>query len=310
MGVWVSAGDSRFLKYSFDARRYIDSFTIAGAVIDPLSDISVQDSLLYVLNEPERQIEQYHIRKPERRIYKSSDSCKLYSIHTPLHINPQGVSFSYFFPRLRLSVEEERKQYFQSRVLAAYELKDSNISVQWKTGAFPAIYHERFFAEIYPIATEVDDQHVAYVFSKDPVMYLAGKDEVVSHAVEGLPANQLKDMGENKAGAKLGDKNRFWLENELYMHLLYDPVSRSYLLFQQHEIPAENEEGDLNLYEDHSFSIYIINKDFKVVGQKKFNRIGDLRVVYACFYNHTLYLPRMQEKSKQLVYEIYKIKPV
>ena len=166
--------------------------------------------------------------------------------------------------------KEFNKSWFSENSGAILELNPNEVKINNKIGSFPKALNEN--SRNCQLPSTALNNNEEFIFSFQPFSELdvyAGTGENRQVKVESIYFKEMPLFAEDS----LTNGNyieRYSVEAGGYLYLYYDRFRDLYYRVYLHGMPYENADGTVNTIDDVNWSLMIIDKDFKLIGEQLF----------------------------------------
>ena len=167
----------------------------------------------------------------------------------------------------------DQNLYFSSPADVWLQLSDDTCIIEKEIGRYPEQYlkGEYFMPQTSEFFREVNDhEQIMYSFFVDDSIHLYSLDGKKTDSY--IAKSAWFDFKATQAFNPDSIRNRsyllkYWMEETRYGRIVYDNYRKLYYRFVEHSLPYVREDGMLNLATDKTFSLIILDKNFKQLSE-------------------------------------------
>ncbi len=279
-----------------------DSIRLTGLSEKDRINLSVNESgEIYALIWDKNNIEKFDREGMLIRNYFYNDAnTTLYALYYDLNISKNNHVFLYEH------YSANGIEFCKYPIWAEYVVNDSTNEIKRirHFGEFPAPYKRDYYDEYYPSIVNIDSVTNAYLFGIAPKLYVEQNGRVASHTVTGMDPCIYPPVKDNNIRVNYLDRA---METTSFIRLLYSRTQQIFFIFQLHPIPDKKKDGEMALYKDAPFTIYAVDKNFKVIARKDFAAMGNYELRKAGVMGGKLYLPVVDQDKLTMQFQCYEL---
>ncbi len=243
--------------YDFYKKKF-DSLKIPNKIISFAKRVTLENENLYILNEDNQTIIHYNLKDERIQNYNLSknQNSNFYNIFTPFSFE-NNTTILYQIPDYNFQNKNERKKYFQSKLVSKISILNGNIYDEKQEILFPLKYQDNFYYDYYPIADyDKKTETWIYTFKHTDSIFIKNKELTILPIP--LEYSVQSPIFQDSLLSNYNYANMYETIQPLNYKLLIN--ENKILIFQKDKNTFLNEKEEINIFEETPKTIIVCDR--------------------------------------------------